>query len=114
MRAKNTAAIDHHRVFVPEESSRTVFDDYPVVDQRAHTINITMEYASLGDHRYHMHERPKIWLDQAFFTWVGRQSLLGLNWLQAKNILHGDVKPANILAFPGRHSPHIKIGDLSS
>ena len=55
-----------------------------------------------------------MWLQEAFFIWVGRQTLLELNWLHDKNNLHGYLKPANILAFTGPHSPHIKIGGLGS
>ena len=73
-----------------------------------------MEYHSLGDLRHYMQERPKMWLDESFFSWVGRQTLLDLNWLHEHRILHGDLEPPNILAFPLRHSPHIKIGDLGS
>ena len=48
------AAIEQHKIYVPRESLLTEIDDYPVVDERARTISITMEYASLGDLRHYM------------------------------------------------------------
>ena len=53
-----------------------------------------------------------MFIEESFFIWVGRQSLVGLEWQHPQIILLGDLKPANILAFYGRHTPRIKIGDL--
>ena len=108
------AAIDQSLIHVPLEAPNTDIEDYPVVDETKRLISITMEYALYGDLRFFMQERPRMYIEEAFFIWVGRQSLLGLKWLHDNFILHGDVKPANILAFPGPHTPHIKIGDLGS
>ena len=107
------ASIDQHQIYVPHEAPNTDIEEYPVVDEGMRRITITMEYAPLGDLRFFMQERPFMFLD-AFFIWVGRQSLRGLQWLQDQHLLHGDLKPANILAFAGRYTPHMKIGDLGS
>ena len=105
------AAIDQHKIYAPRESSRTEIDDYQVIAERARTIPFTMEYASQGDVRHYMQDRRKMWLDEYFFSWVGRQNLLGLNWLHDKRILHWDLKWAYILSFLRCRSPHIKIGN---
>ena len=106
------AAIDQSQIHVPDEAPKTDVDDYPAVDEGTRRILITMEYAPLGDLRFFMQERSRMFIEDAFFIWLGRQSLLGLQWLQEIHLFHGDVKPPNILAFHGRHTPH--IGDLGS
>ena len=108
------AAIDQRLIHVPLEAPNTDIEDYPVINDTARLITITMEYAPYGDLRFFMQERPRMYIEEAFFIWVGRQSLLGLKSLHDNHLLHGIMKPANILAFTGPHTTHIKIGDLGS
>ena len=72
------AAIDQSLIHVPHEAPNRVIEDYPVIAETARLITITMEYALYGDLRFFMQERPRMFIEEAFFVWVGRQSLLGL------------------------------------
>ena len=95
-------AIDQRLIHVPREAPNTEPDDSSVVEPLKHRISFTREYAPLGDIRHFMKEHLLMFIEESFYIWVGRQSLVGLEWVHHQNILHADVKPANILAFHGR------------
>ena len=91
---------------------RWVEPDLPHLDKARDLIDFDMSYAPSGELRNYIKENPAGMVTERFVLWVGRQVLYGLGPLQAKKMLHGDVKFDNLLVFPGRYPPHIRIGDL--
>lgn len=63
------------------------------------TVYLVMEYERGKDLRYHIKRHRR--LSEKFIRTVFPQLLLGLRELHAQNLLHLDIKPANILLRPG-------------
>jgi len=74
-----------------------------------------IELASLGNLREYIQNHPRVIIDERFVCWVGGQVARGLGWLHGERILHGDLKPENLLVVRSNGpTPIIKIGDLGS
>ena len=95
-------------------SSATSADEQPQVRKEDDKVFIDMELADWGNLHQFLQNTPRLYKGEQLIKWIGLQSLTGLVWLHERRILHGDMKPLNLLVFKGPHAPHIKIGDLGS
>ena len=94
-------------------SGGTVEPEAPCLNP-AGELSFEMEWATLGNLREFIENNPRIQVNEGLVAWVGRQAFSGLAWLHRRHILHGDVKPENLLCWGGKDAPYIKLGDLGS
>ena len=97
----------HERKSANIDYGERISEDFTVFD---------MEYAEHGSLLAYF-DKSHIQVTGPLVSWIGRQVRDGLAYLHERSILHGDLKPGNILVFdpiaPHR-APHVKIGDLGS
>ena len=85
----------------------------PVTNSKGQ-ISFDMQFATFGNMREFIQNNPQTRVTEGFVAWVGRQAFAGLAWLHRRNILHGDIKPENLLVWAGPTMPFVKLGDLGS
>ena len=97
------ASLDHKNIIGYKEA---FFDD------RSKTLNIVMEYADGGDlsTKIKEYKRRNIYFEEEKIWSTLIQILEGLNYLHNSNIIHRDLKSANIFLTK---NGGVKIGDLN-
>ena len=83
-------------------------------DSSGDYLYFDIEYAELGNLTEYFKNNPNIRVTQEMVCWVGLQVASGLAWLHSRCIIHGDLKPENLLVCNGPGLPTVKIGDLGS
>ena len=81
------------------------------------SLNIVMEYCNKGDLKRIINKaksKNQEGLYEDLIWHVALQIMLGLNYIHSRNILHRDLKSANIFLCKDGSSPYykVKIGDL--
>ena len=81
-------------------------------DENSKTLNIVMEYADDGDleSKINYNKMNKLFFDESTIWKISIQILKGLKYLHDNNIIHRDLKSANIFLMK---NGLIKIGDLN-
>ena len=111
-RARDENAGNVLHLLLPPQAATTSFEQaYHHPDGR---LSIDMEWAPLGTIKEYIANYPWIRVTEGLVAWVGRQLFSGVMWLHERNILHGDIKPDNLLCWDGPYAPYVKLGDLGS
>ena len=89
-------------------------EEQPVMPVKEGRAYFDMELSEWGNLYEFIHNTPRLYIGEQLVKWVAIQCLRGLGWLHERRMLHGDVKPSNVLVFDGPHTPHIKLCDFGS
>jgi serine/threonine protein kinase len=96
-----------------EKVNQLNLKDYPIVRMLDHFIENEIQYLVfelLDVNMYHFYKRNTITFKKTIN--IGKQVLMGLAFLHSLNIIHGDIKPENIMY--DRKTEKVKIIDLGS
>jgi serine/threonine protein kinase len=109
---EKTNSLNEVRILASVKSKFVISYKEAFFDEKDNTLGIVMEYADNGDlyKKILEHKKEKKYFEEDEIWKIFIQLVKGLKSLHELNILHRDIKSANVFLFK---DGHVKLGDLN-